>query len=88
MSDQSARQERIARVLRSNRRSDLGTRLLVEDVSPTLRLALSSGILKARGRVYLRNMHPIRFWFGVYFHAFIFGCFALGLYALAFGGRN
>lgn len=55
---------------------------------PTLRLALSSGILKARGRVYLRNMHPIRFWFGVYFHIFVFGCFALGLYALVFGGRN
>jgi hypothetical protein len=53
-----------------------------------LRLALSSGILQARGRVYLRDMHPVRFWSAVYFHLFVFGVLALGLYALAFGGHN
>ena len=29
--------------------------------------AINSGIFPARGRVYLREMHPMRFWFGVGF---------------------
>ncbi len=34
---------------------------------PMACFALRTGIFKARGRVYLREMHPVRFWFGVCF---------------------
>ncbi|UCI20919.1 hypothetical protein FJ970_08155 [Mesorhizobium sp. B2-1-8] len=35
---------------------------------PILALALKSGIMKARGRIYLQDMDPLQFWVGVMFH--------------------